>query len=85
MDELQQTINILIAALGVYGVATLVTEYSGPFNVFDRLRKTKVSGVFECNICLTPYLAIIPAFGLSLGMFGYFAVVGLSIILGRNL
>lgn len=74
-------LEIFIATLGTYGVATLVSDYDGAFGIFKRLRK--LGEVFECNICLTPWIALPIAYLAGLSFVEYLAVIGLVIIIER--
>lgn len=80
---MQQAIDIIIAILATYGIVTLVSQYDGPNDLFKKLRKDKK--VFECSVCLTPWIALVPAIFMPLGFFEYLSVVGATVLLDRNL
>lgn len=75
--------NIILGALGVYGMATIVADYDGPFHIFERLRSGALRSLFICNVCLMPYFALVPTIGLGLGIYGYLAIVGGGVLLAR--
>lgn len=75
--------NVIISAVGTYGLATIVADYDGPFNMFDKIRSTRLGRLFSCNVCLSPYMALIPALSLDIGFVGYIAAVGGTVILAR--
>lgn len=75
-------IDVVIAILATYGVSTLVADYDGPRDIFIRLRKR--SKFFECAVCLSPWVAVIPALLIGLSFVEYIAVVGGTIIIARN-
>lgn len=83
MDTYQQATSIVIGILIVYGLATIVTEYDGPFHVFAKLRASKLNSLLSCAVCVSPYIALllIPLMGISLVQ--YLAVLGGSIIIAR--
>lgn len=72
-------IEIIIAATATYGVSALVSEYSGPFDIFFRLRQRL--RVLECTVCLSVWLAIPISIFSGLDIMGYFAVIGVIIII----
>lgn len=77
----QQIIDIVFTALGTYGLATLVTDYSGPFNLFVYLRK---KGVPDCNVCVATWL-LLPVLLLVMAGLGVpLAALGLMMILARS-
>lgn len=81
---MESYINTFYAALAAYGVSTLVSDYDGPFKLFFKLRSNTSRSLFECTVCLLPYTALIvmicPLWALQ-----YLAVIGIGIILSRNL
>lgn len=83
MEPLQHTTSLLVAVFGTYGIATLLSDYNGPFRAFQRLRHSKMGELFECNVCLSPYIALAFALGLGLGLWEYLAVVGACVVLAR--
>lgn len=82
---MQQAINIILGVLTTYGLATILAEYDGPAKVFQKIRSSKLRPLFECSVCLSPYVALIPVLCLSMGFIEYLAVIGGSVILARNL
>lgn len=78
MGELFQAVLITV------GLATLVSQYDGLFNIFLRLRTSRLGKLFECNVCLSPYLALIPVLGLNMGFMDYLVIVGSGVILSRH-
>lgn len=78
-----EIIQLLIAILGTYGLISLISDYDGPFNVFFKLRSSRLGKLFECGVCLSPYFALIPVLGLGMSLYEYLAVIGGSVILSR--
>lgn len=74
--------EIGLAILGVYGITTLLADYSGPKNVLVNLRKM---GMPDCSACLSVWVAIPFALFTGIGIAGYFAVVGANVILSRHI
>lgn len=72
--------DIVISTLGVYGISVLLAEYSGPKNIFLKLRE---KGLPDCVPCLSVYIAIIPVLSLSMSFFEYLAIIGATIIIER--
>ena len=73
--------EIVMVALATYGVATLVSEYDGVFDVFSKLRSNIKA--FRCVPCATVWIAIPIAVIMNVGVIGYLASVGISIALDR--
>lgn len=78
-------IEVLFAALSVYGIATMLAEYDGPAMIFSTLRKSKIGKLFSCSVCMLPWLTAIFAIALGLDIFESLAAIGLAMILARNL
>lgn len=78
-------IEVAHVALSVYGIATILAEYDGPAMLFAGLRRSSIGKLFSCSVCLIPWLTIIFAIALGLSLLESLAVVGLSMILARNL
>lgn len=76
--------ELLQAVLITVGLATLVSQYDGAFNIFLRLRTSRLGKLFDCNTCLVPYLALIPVLGLNMGFMDYLVIVGSGVILSRH-
>jgi hypothetical protein len=72
--------NIIYAIIATYGIATLLAEYDGPFNVLSKLRNR---GMPNCNVCMGVWIAIPLALFLEIGLIGYFVTIGGVVILGR--
>lgn len=68
-----------------YGLSTLISEYDGPIDLFVKLRSTKLLKFFECGVCLTPYVALIPTLLLGLSLVEYLATVGIVIMIVRKI
>lgn len=75
--------NIIVYALGVYAISSLVVRYDGPFKLFARIRSqvtgTLLEKVVLCPVCLSTYLATIPALVFSSDI-KYFFVYWLGIL-----
>lgn len=76
--------ELLQAVLITVGLATLVSQYDGPFEILLRLRTSRLGKLFDCNVCLCPYLAVIPVLGFRMGVMQYLTIVGASVILARH-
>lgn len=77
-------LELLTSTILTVGLATLITEYDGLMDVFLRLRQSRFKKLFECSTCLSPYIALIPAISLSMGLLDYLVIVGASVILTRH-
>ena len=85
MGAYERTMLVLIIAiLLTCGIATLIADYDGPFSLFTKLRTSRIGKLFDCNVCLVPYIALIPLVGLHLTLMEYLAVVGASVLLARQ-
>lgn len=73
-------IDVFATALGGYGITLLVTEYDGPFNVFDKLRRYKL---FTCFACLSVWVVAGVAYMSGLEVSGYLAAVGMVLLADR--
>lgn len=76
-------VGVIIATLALYGVCSLLTEYSGPFDTFSRLREQ--FRIFRCVACLAVWLGIPIAYLSGIGFLGYLAIIGGVLIMDRNL
>lgn len=84
MGNMHEAINLLIAIFGTYGLATMIAEYDGPAHLFEKLRSLKYIGpLFRCNVCMSPYFALIFLFGMGLPFLAYLGVVGACVFLAR--
>jgi hypothetical protein len=75
-------VELLQTAIAAYGLSTLIADYDGPFRIFFRLRRSRLGALFECNVCLLPYIAILCLVA-PLWALNYLAVVGVGVILAR--
>lgn len=75
-------LEIGLSILAVYGISTLLADYSGAGDIFLKLRK---KGVPECSACIGVWIAIPFALFTGIGMLGYFAIVGANVILSRHI
>lgn len=82
MGGIKQTMLIITAILATFGIASLLTEYDGPFNAFVRLRGY-VGGPFKCLVCLSCWVAIPICIYLGLNFIEYLAVIGGVIFIYR--
>lgn len=73
--------EIIIASLATYGISALISNYSGIFNLFERLRNRYPDSAFHCVVCLSVWVAIPISLAMSIGIIGYLAVVGIVIAL----
>lgn len=84
MGELQTIIELIIGSLATYGIAVIVANYDGPFNILVKLRESKVGSLFTCSVCLSVYVAAFVAIFMGLSFFEYLAILGLAVLLERN-
>lgn len=76
--------ELLTSTILTVGLATLIAQYDGAFDLFLRLRTSRLGKLFDCNVCLCPYLAVIPVLGFRMGLMQYLTIVGASVILARH-
>lgn len=78
MDTL---VTVITFALAIYGVATVISDYDGPFGLFSELRAN--FHVFRCAVCLSFWvmLGIMLLYSVHLAALAAF---GLAILLIRN-
>lgn len=79
--------TIIFSILSIYGIGVVITETSGPYKLFNRLRKNKHLSALNCFICTSVYLSIFCALwvaqnALELIIFS-FVFLGGSILLYR--
>ena len=75
--------NELLIILATYGVATLMTDYDGPYGAFKSLQDKYA--VFQCNVCLGVYI-LLPMYILAVnGLILPFSILGGFLIIARNL
>lgn len=80
-------IEVILSALGVYGITIVITSYPGPGDIFVKFRSSLSSGLnklFTCPVCLSWWIGLIFAFAVGLNPLEYFAVVG-TVILAEEL
>ena len=80
---MQQIIDLLLATFITSGLALMISEYDGVFNIFVELRKKLEA--FNCAVCLSPYIALLPTLLLNLDFVEYLAIIGMSVIIVRRL
>lgn len=74
--------NLLIALLATYGVTRLLVGYDAPFNLFLKLRKTRLlKKVLDCSVCASVWVAIPISYGMGIGVWGYLAVIGAFVLI----
>lgn len=76
-------IEVILAALATYGIATLVSEYDGPFNVFTELRTWLPA--LRCVPCGSVWIAAPIALLSGVGFIGYLAALGIVMVMERSL
>ena len=76
--------NILLAILATYSIATLLSEYDGPFEIFFKARRSRLSPLLTCGVCVGTWVAIPISIALNLSPMEYLAVTGGVILLSRN-
>lgn len=83
---MQQALALIAATLATYGVASLVTNYSGPFNAFTSLRKSakgELKSALECTVCVATWVSVPIALIAGVGFLGWLAAIGAVILLER--
>lgn len=83
---MQQALSVGLAILATFGISSLLTEYSGFYNIFHKLRykaRGELKSMLECMICTAVWLAIPVSIVLGVGFMGYLAVIGGVILLER--
>lgn len=73
--------DLLLAVLATYGVATLFADYSGPYDIFVRIR-TRLE-LFRCVICLAVWCSVPISHLADIGFVGWLATIGGVILLER--
>ena len=76
MEQLLQT------AIASVGLAILISDYSGPFGIFISLRTSRLGRLFECPVCLLPYIVLLVLIS-PVRALEYLFVVGLGILIAR--
>lgn len=76
--------SLIYSIIITTGFSTLVSQYDGLFSIFLHLRRSRLNKLFECEVCLSVYLAIVPAILLNLSLVEYLTVVGASVIILRH-
>jgi hypothetical protein len=79
-------IELLLAIFGVYYLSIAITRYDGPANIFIKARSKAIEpfkSLLICNVCLSPYIALIPALWLADGYINItlytFGIAGASV------
>lgn len=78
-------LQIIYAIIITTGLSLLIAHYDGLFNIFLNLRTSRLGSLFECAVCLSVYIAIVPTIGYELALMDYLVVVGASTMLTRYL
>jgi hypothetical protein len=76
--------ELIISALATFGVASLVSNYDGPYHVFAKLRSKYE--LFRCTVCLATWLATPLFFLATNGFLAYvtsLAIIGVVVIIER--
>lgn len=73
-------ITIFITALATLGISSLISQYNGAFDVFQKLRNKFPRSPLTCTVCLSVWVAIPLSIFTGIGFIGYLAVIGLIII-----
>lgn len=76
-------IELIIASLATFGLATLIADYDGPAGILLKLRKADKTKLTHCNICLGVWLAIPISLLAGIGLVEYIAIIGIEIIIER--
>lgn len=76
--------SLIYSIIITTGFSTLISQYDGLFDIFLHLRRSRLNKLFDCGVCLSVYLAIVPAILLNLSLVEYLTVVGASVIILRH-
>jgi len=77
-------LSVLFTALATFGIATLISQYDGVADVFLRLRSIEpLHNFLSCTVCLSLWISIPFSVANGIGVIGYFATVGIVILLER--
>ncbi len=81
--------EIVLSILAVFAITTVVVDSSGPFGIFDRLRRKSWLGALDCALCFSVYagavLAMFTADSLADWLIKTFAYSGGAIIIYKIL
>lgn len=77
--------QIILLSFGVYGISLMLSESSGPFDIFARLRKQ--ASVFRCFDCTAVWVAMVlalyPSSDLITWLIWTFGLAGIAVFLNR--
>lgn len=76
--------ELIISALATFGIASLVSNYDGPYNIFTKLRSRYE--MLRCTVCLATWLATPLFFLAANGFLAYvtsLAIIGVVVIVER--
>lgn len=76
-------LEVIYVALGVYGISVLLADYEGPYNLIMHLRSK--TNLLYCATCVSVWVAIPISLIASLSLVEYLAVLGINVLLTRNL
>lgn len=82
MEQLLQATMIIQVAIATYGLAVLISDYDGPFDILYSLRG-RYYRLFSCHVCLSFWIAIPISIMTEIGLIGYLTALGLVILLER--
>lgn len=76
-------IDAVLCAFGVYVLTLVLSSYSGPLDIFSRLRSVLPEPLFDlftCFTCLSFWVGGVFALFAGLSWIEYFASVGIAVI-----
>ena len=75
-------IELIFAALAIYGISYLLVEKDGFMDVFLKLREIKWLP-FNCITCTAVWIGVPIALLSGIGLLGYFASLGIIVLIER--
>lgn len=79
-----EVLNLVIAVVATYGIATVISQYDAPAGLLIRLRSIKyLQSFLSCAVCLSVWIAIPIAIYSDLNIIKYFATIGFVIVIER--
>lgn len=75
-------VSVIVYGVATYGIATVITDYDGPFGVFDSLRQK--FALFRCSVCLSTWLIVVFWLVGGLAIIESLAALGIAVFILRN-
>lgn len=67
-------------SLATYGISTLLSDYSGPKDIFNHLRQR---GLPDCAVCICPWVSGLLCIVYEMSIIEYLAITGIVILIIR--